>query len=293
MIRTLLKWTGIILGSLLSLLLVSYLLIANNIGNRTEKTYSFTAETLSVPTDQATINRGKHLAVIKGCTDCHGSNMAGKVMVDDVPLGRLAARNLTKGKGGLSAKYSAADWLVALRHGVDPNTGKPLLFMPSHETTQLAKSDMTALIAYCQQLAPVDIELPPVRRGPLLNVMSYLGKMPLFPVEMIDHTKRMVASADTTESIAQGKYLAVSCSGCHQPNLKGGDPIAPGFPPAPNITSSGDPGKWTLAQFVHTLRTGKTPEGHQMNSEHMPWKMTAQYTQTELASLYKYVRSIQ
>ena len=102
----------------------------------------------------------------------------------------------------------------------------------------------------------------------------------------------MVTSADTTESIAQGKYLAVSCTGCHQPNLTGGEPVAPGFPPAPNITSSGHPGKWTLDQFVHTLRTGKTPTGRQMNPEHMPWKMTAQYSDKELASLYKYVRSI-
>lgn len=292
MIRKLLKWTGIVLGSLLLLLFVSYLLIANNIGNRTEKTYSFAAETISIPADITTLNRGKHLVAIKGCMDCHGSNLAGRVMIDDVPLGRLIARNLTKGKGGLPATYSTADWVMALRHGIDPITSKPLLLMPSHESAQLSKTDVAAIIAYCQHLVPVDNELPSVKRGPVINVMTFLGKMPLFAVEMINHAKPMVATADTTESIAQGKYLAVSCTGCHRPDLKGGDPVIPGAPPVPNITNSGNPGKWTLVQFTNTLRTGKTPNGHQMKTENMPWNMTAQYTQTELASLYTYVRSI-
>lgn len=291
MIRKILKWTGIVLGSLILLLLISYLLVANNISNRATKKYSFSAEPLTIPTDSATLSRGKHLAAIKGCTDCHGSNMAGRIMIDDAALGRLVAKNLTRGEGGLPASYSTTDWIMALRHGVDSD-GKPLLFMPSHETTQLSKADMTAVIAYCQQLASVNNKLPGNKIGPIVNVMTYLGKMPLLSVEMIDHNRSMVASVDTAESIAQGKYLAVSCTGCHQPNLKGGEPVAPGFPPAPNITSTGNPGKWTLNQFVHTLRTGKTPTGHQMDSEHMPWKMTAQYSEKELISLYKYVRSI-
>jgi hypothetical protein len=41
-----------------------------------------------------------------------------------------------------------------------------------------------------------------------------------------------------------------------------------------------------------TLTTGKTPEGHALKNEDMPWKMTAQYTRTELASLYQYLQSI-
>ncbi|CAN5565973.1 hypothetical protein BH09BAC4_BH09BAC4_45740 [soil metagenome] len=42
-----------------------------------------------------------------------------------------------------------------------------------------------------------------------------------------------------------------------------------------------------------TLRTGKTPSGHQIDNENMPWKITAQYSDKELASLYQYFRSIQ
>ena len=291
MVRKIAKWTGIVLASLLILVLTGYFWIAHSIAQRTEKQYAFTNETLIVPTDSATISRGQHLAVIKGCIECHSKNLSGKVLADDNTLGRLAAANLTKGKGGLPTDYSTTDWVRALRHGVD-RTGHPLLFMPSHETALLSEQDLAAVIAYCQQVPSVDNELPTKKLGPVVNVMAYLGKMPLLPVEMIDHKRPMVAKVDSTEGIALGKYLAVSCSGCHQPNFKGGEPAAPGMPPSANLTRTGNVGKWTQAQFIATLRTGKTPSGHQLNNENMPWKMTAQYDQKELASLYHYFRSL-
>ncbi|GAB3251679.1 c-type cytochrome [Larkinella harenae] len=291
MLRKILKWTGIVLGSLIALLLIGYLFIANNIGNRADKPYQFAAEHLAIPTDSTTLNRGQHLAIIKGCTDCHGDNLGGKIMIDDPALGRLVSSNLTEGKGGLAADYTTADWVMALRHGVGRD-GKPLLFMPSHETTLLSEQDMAAIIAYCQSVPAVNNELPDNKLGPVVTIMAYLDKMPLLAVEKIDHNRPMVARVDSTEGIAQGKYLAVSCSGCHRPTFKGGDPVAPGFPPVPDLTRTGNPGNWTQQQFITTLRTGKTPSGHQINNDNMPWKMTAQYTDQELASLYHFFHSL-
>jgi len=290
-LRTVGKWIGILGITLLSLLLFSYLAISHNINQRIQKQYAFPAENLSIPQDTATRLRGEHLATIKGCMDCHGKNLAGKVFINDGAIGRLVAANLTRGQGGRPADYGPADWLRALRHGVD-RAGRPLLFMPSHESTGLAKPDLQALIAYCQQVPAVDNKLPVNDLGPVAKVMTYLGKMPLLPVEMIDHQKPMVTYADTTLGVGQGKYLSITCSGCHKPDLKGGDPVAPGFPPTPDLTRTGATGRWTLGQFVHTLRTGKTPGGHQINNEHMPWKMTAQYSNKELASLYQYFHSL-
>lgn len=291
-LRTLGKWIGGSLLALIVLVLAGYFMVSHNINQRIQKHYRFTAENLTIPNDKATLQRGEHLATIKGCTDCHGKNLAGKIFMNDGAIGRLVAANLTHGKGGRPADYSTSDWLMALRHGVD-RRGRPLLFMPSHESTVLAEPDLQALIAYCQQVPAVDNELPGHDVGPVAKVMTYLGKMPLLPVEMIDHQKLMVARADTTLGIGQGKYLSITCTGCHKPDLKGGDPIAPGFPPTPNLTRTGATGRWTLAQFVNTLRTGKTPGGHQINNDHMPWKMTAAYSDKELASLYQYFRSLQ
>ncbi|WP_207434031.1 c-type cytochrome [Sabulibacter ruber] len=292
MIKKILKWTGIVLGSVILLLCLAYFYVSHNIGQRMEKKYTFAPESLDVSQDQALLSRGKHLVAIKGCTDCHGTDLSGKVLVEDGALGRLVAANLTKGQGGLPANYTTTDWVKALRHGVDKN-GQALLFMPSHETTLLSAQDMAAIIAYCQSVEPVNKPLPAIEVGPVVKVMAYLDKMPLFPVEKIDHGKPMVTQVDTVEGVAMGKYLAVACSGCHGNNLKGGDPVAPGYPPVPNITQAGHVGKWTQAQFIQTLRTGKTPEGKQLSNDNMPWKMTAQYTDKELASIYKYCQSIQ
>ncbi|OJV14492.1 MAG: hypothetical protein BGO21_17380 [Dyadobacter sp. 50-39] len=292
MIRKILKWTGITLSVAMLAAVCTYTYMSVSMRSRMNKTYVFDQESIAIPADSAAMARGKHLVAIKGCQDCHGSDLAGKVMNDDGAIGRLVAGNLTFGKGGLPADYNASDWLAALRHGIHQD-GKPLIFMPSHETTLLSQQDMAALIAYCRQIPKVDRVLPANDLGPVAVIMSYLGKMPLLSVEKIDHNKSMIARADSTEGAAQGQYLAISCSGCHRENFKGGEPLAPGFPPVPDITRSGHVGKWTKAQFITTLTSGQTPEGHVLKNEDMPWKMTAQYTRSELSSLYDYLQSIQ
>lgn len=256
------------------------------------KTYSFTPSTITIPTDSASIAAGRHLVSIKGCSDCHGSNLAGTTMIDNFPLGRLSSRNLTRGEGGLAAGYTVNDWMRALEHGIDKN-GKPLLFMPSHETTLMSKSDIASVIAYCRQVAPVNNHLPKNRLGPVARVMSFLDKMPLLSVEKIDHSKSLTEMVDTTNALAYGKYLSVACTGCHKSNLKGGEPVAPGFPVVRNITSSGRIGSWTQEQFLHTLRTGERPGDKPLNNDFMPWKMTAQYSDKELTSIYAYLKSVE
>ncbi|MCE6990024.1 c-type cytochrome [Dyadobacter sp. CY323] len=291
MILKILKWTGIVLGAIVFILVTAYINVSINVNGRMNKTYTFSEEAIEIPSDSLTLARGKHLIAIKGCQDCHGTDLGGKIMNDDGAVGRLVASNLTKGSGGLPADYSDSDWLMALRHGVNKQ-GKPLIFMPSHETTLLSQEDMSALIAYCGRVPDVDRVMPKIDLGPVALVMSYLDKTPLLSVEKIDHNKPMVAQVDSNEGIEQGKYLSISCSGCHRSNMKGGEPLALGFPPVPDISRSGHVGKWSQDQFITTLTTGTTPEGHILKNEDMPWKMTAQYTQTELASLYQYLQSI-
>lgn len=291
MIRKILKWSGIIIGSLLLLALTGYSFVSYQVSGRMEKHYAFAPEQIPVPADSAAVARGHHLTLIKGCTECHGANLAGVVMADDFPIGRLASSNLTRGAGGLPADYHVEDWLRALRHGV-ARDGRPLLMMPSHEFSVLSQSDLADIIAYCRQLPAVDHRLPAPRVGPVVRIMAYLGKMQLLPVEKINHSAPIVKAVDTTEGVALGKYLSISCSGCHRPNMRGGEPMAPGQPPVPNITASGDPGHWTKDQFFHTLRTGVTPTGHQMKSDNMPWTMTARYSDKELTSLYQYLTSL-
>jgi mono/diheme cytochrome c family protein len=291
MFKKILKITGIIIGMIVVLLAAYYTKVCISINNRLHTKYDVTPQTINVTYDSATLAVGGRLIKTKGCTDCHGNDLGGKVFVDDPMLGFLIARNLTKGKGGLPQDFAVEDWVLALKHGLNRER-TPLLFMPSHEFTHLSEQDMGALIAYCSQLPKVDREFPESSVGPLGKVLSDLGKLPLFPAEMIDHNRTLVKEVKNEVSVDFGKYLSTGCQGCHRENMKGGEPVAPGFPVVADISSSGNPGKWTDEQFIATLRTGVTPEGKVLKPGEMPWTMTKDMTDVELTALHLYLKSL-
>lgn len=291
MFKKALKIFAIVIGVLVVLIAVFYTKVYISTETRINKLYDIKPVSLAITKDSSQLALGKRLITAKGCQDCHGEDLGGKVFVDDPALGLLIARNLTKGEGGLSQDYSTDDWVLALKHGIRRD-GKPLLFMPSHEYTFLSEGDMSAIISYCSQLAPIDRELPQSSVGFLGRILTDLDKLPLLPVEKIDHNRVLTKTMDPEISVGYGKYLSVACQGCHRENLKGGDPVAPGFPMVADITSSGHIGQWTEEQFMTTLRTGKTPEGKVLNPNEMPWTMTKAFTDVELKALYKFLNAI-
>lgn len=270
---------------------IAYAIIYIQTEMRFNRQYVVEAAELTIPSDSASLATGEHLAQIKGCQDCHSENLAGKVFLDDPALGRIVATNLTKGKGGLPADYSDADWVRALRHGINRD-GKPLLIMPSDEIAQLSDQDLTALIAYCQRITPVDQPMPTQQVGPVGRLLMAFDKIPMLRAEKIDHTAPSKASISPAISKEYGAYLSASCTGCHRENLQGGPPLAPGFPPVPDLTTQGNLGHWTEQEFIQTLRTGNTPEGKHLRKQYMPWQMTQKYTELELKALWLYLHSL-
>lgn len=262
-----------------------------SIETRRNTVYQVVPESIPLTNDSTQLAYGSRLMTAKGCRDCHGEDLGGKVFIDDSALGFLVGKNLTKGNGGLAEYYNANDWVLALKHGIRKD-GKPLLFMPSHEYTLMSTDDMSAIVSYAMSLPKVDRQFPAQSIGIVGKVLTHLGKLPLFPAEMIDHQRSLVKQVKAEVSVDFGKYLSTACQGCHRPNMKGGDPVAPGFPPVADISSTGHIAQWTEQQFIHTLRTGQTPEGKTLNPAEMPWNMTAAYTDTELRALYLYLKSI-
>jgi mono/diheme cytochrome c family protein len=291
LLRKALRWTTVSLGFLFLLSLVAYSLVFWRTQQRLNAAYPVETLPIQVPGDSAALARGEHIFRSRGCADCHGRDLGGKMFLDNLALGRVAAPNLTGGNGGLPADFGPADWLRVLKHGVN-REGKPLVFMPSHETTQFSDKDLAELIAYCRSRPPVDKELPrPAKLGPVARLLLATGRLDL-PAERIDHTPRAVAEVTPAITVAYGAYLAVACSGCHRENFQGGDPVAPGFPPVPNITATGRPGQWSEAQFIHALRTGIRPDGHRMRNEDMPWQMTREFSDLELKAIRLHLLSL-
>lgn len=292
MLKKILKITGIVVGAIVTIVAGFYIKAYVSVEGRRSAHFKVVPQEFAISRDSAAIASGARLIKAKGCTDCHSDDLGGKVFVDDPALGRIIASNLTKGKGGLPSNHNITDWVLALKHGIRRDE-KPLLFMPSHEFTMLSQQDMGAIIAYCQQIPTVDREFPEGNSiGPLGYVLTDLGKLPLFPAEMIDHNRSLVKEVKAEVSIEFGKYLSTSCQGCHRENMKGGDPIAPGFPVVADISSTGNAGKWTDEQFINALRTGVTPEGKVLNPAEMPWTMAKEFTDVELKALHLYLNSL-
>ncbi|SDL04167.1 hypothetical protein SAMN05421823_104218 [Catalinimonas alkaloidigena] len=288
---TVLRWGLILVGGLLGVILIVAISVYVIAQNKLKHRYEIAdVATPALPRDAASLAHGKHISVIRGCQECHGTDLGGNVMIDDPALGRLLAPNITKGAGGIVQQYTPADWVRTLRHGVSKD-GRPLILMPSEEFTELGAHDLTSLIAYLESVPPVNRKLPDTDLGPVGYALVAFNKLPV-PAAIIDHKAPIPPDPVTQVSAEFGKYLAISCSGCHKPDFKGGDPTIPGSPQTADLTSTGNLGTWTEAQFIQTLRTGKTPEGRELANEYMPWKMVANYNDDELKSLYLYFRSL-
>ncbi len=291
MLKKIIKGVLILFGVVILLSGGFYLKVYISTENRLGKVYAVTPQSITISPDSAMIAKGKRLSVVKGCVECHGENLGGKIMHDDFMLGRLVSANITKGANGLSKDYSVTDWVLALKHGIRKD-GKPLIFMPSHEFYVLSEEDMKSIIAYCATVPPVDSDLPPIKLGPVARILADIGNFPLVPAEMIDHQHNLVKSVKEEVSVEFGKYLSTSCQGCHKETMKGGEALAPGLPVVADISSTGNPGKWTEEEFIQTLRTGVTPEGKTLNPADMPWPMAKELTDVELRALHRYLTSL-
>ncbi|MGV3586653.1 MAG: c-type cytochrome [Adhaeribacter sp.] len=285
------KWLGYLVLACLLLAAVAYGYAYLNTERRLNKVYPIQTPSITISKDSASIIRGAHLYVVHACRDCHGPDLSGRIVLDNPVMGRLVAHNLTRGKGGLPIDFKEQDWLRTLKHGVN-RAGKPLWVMPAHETTKISDQDLADIISFCQSSVPVNKQLPAQQMGPLLRVVAGLVDPQFFPAEKIDHNLRPIGKIQPEATVTYGEYLATNCTACHRPDFQGGPPLAPGYPPVPNITANGRVGKWTEAEFMHTLRTGLTPEGQKLDSTKMPWPRTREFSETELKAVRKFLLSL-
>lgn len=290
------KWLrrlGIGAGGLLTLVAAFVAVIWGLTERRFARTWDVKpTATLALASDSATIARGQHLVTaVAKCVDCHGADLGGQTLADDYMMGRLSAGNLTAGKGGIGAAYTDADWIRAVRHGLD-RAGKAMVMMPSLEYQRLSDADLSALVSYLKSLPPVDREVPARRLMPLSRALLTFGALPPVGAEVIDHAKIANVSAPAPGVTPEyGRYLADvgGCTGCHRPSLSGGG-MGPGSPPARNLTPK-ELGSWTEADFFRALREGKRPDGTPI-SEAMPWKASGKMTDDEMKAVWAYIKSV-
>lgn len=291
-----LKWIGIVLGSLVGLILLVAVVLFLKSGVEFSNKYDVQVEALTVPTDAPSIERGHHLAVIL-CMECHGADLGGDPkFFDGGALGHAVSPNLTSGPGGLGGQFTDADFVRVLRYGVSPD-GTSVFIMPSNDFHSLSDQDLADLIAYIRSVPGVDRQTPEphVQLSFMGNVMYGAGMLgDLLRAGPIQQMKPAAAPPQPGVNAAYGEYLANinGCHDCHGAELAGGKPGQPGSPLAPNLTPGGELRAWTEADFIKSLRTGVTPSGAQLSSKFMPWKSKGQMTDDELKAIWAYLQSL-
>jgi len=285
-----LKRLGYLAVGLLLLLIGGLVVVWGITSVRMDQTYHVPAKPVTVPTDSAGLERGRHIVVaIAKCTQCHGDDLGGRQVSNDLVFGRLVAPNLTPGQGGLGKRYDDPTLARAIRHAINAQ-GKPLRVMPSEAFQYLSDDDVGAVVGYIRSLPPVDRQFPSLRVGPLPRVLSLLTTFPLIAARVVDHDAEPPRSVAEDSTAEYGKYLADvgGCTGCHGPGLSGGK-MGPGKP-ASNITPGGI-GTWTEADFVKALRQGIRPGGTAIDSA-MPWKRSGLMSDSEFHAVWLFLRSV-
>jgi mono/diheme cytochrome c family protein len=121
---------------------------------------------------QNLVERGKYLATLGDCVDCHTPGyffgkpdmsryLGGSDVGFEIPeLGVFVGPNLTPDKETGLGAWSNEQIAAALTTGVRPDGRVLAAIMPWHALAHLTKPDLAALVAYLRSLPPVSNKVP-------------------------------------------------------------------------------------------------------------------------------------
>ena len=285
--RKVLKWIAISIGILLGVALTIGAVLAWIGRSRLNGRYQVTATLPPEAVASASAEMGARIAVTRGCTECHAEGLGGRVFLD-IPPGLIVAPNLTRGRGGVGARYpSLDDWNRAVRYGVRPDSSLIAPFMPYDYFNRLSDADAASVAAYLAGLPSVDNQLPATKIRPLGYLI--LGTPGMSPKARLADLHKPRATPAPGPTADYGRYIAsTTCVGCHSEDMLGGPHFDPAGMPAPGLSHVG---AWSGEDFTRALRTGVAPGGRQL-SDWMPWKLYARFTDEELRALHEYLKTI-
>lgn len=266
-------------------------------------------------TDLASIERGRYLVFGPAhCSSCHGGTDRAhpETLVPDIPLtgglefamgplGSSWAANLTPDVATGIGGRTDAELARAIRTGV-LHDGRVSILM-RYSAANLADEDLAAVLGYLRSAAPVSHPVPPAEQGGLPLVSLFFHLTP-------DGSPTPAwADAGAEPSLARGAYLAESvmlCTSCHTPYdpatfEPAGSPGSGGTVEAshgedsdmeyapPNLTShpTGVTGKLDEEAFLARIRHGRV-----YPSSIMPWENFAVTTESDLRSVYRYLKTL-
>ncbi|MET4327565.1 mono/diheme cytochrome c family protein [Bradyrhizobium sp. i1.15.2] len=242
-----------------------------------------------------------------GCASCHAvpdqpdrTRLGGGVAIKS-PFGTFYAPNISSDPMDGIGKWSEAEFVNAVMHGVAPDGRHYFPAFPYTSYQHARREDVLDLFAYLKTLPAVagrvrdhDVRFP-------FNIRRNVG---IWKFLFLDG-KPFVADSAKSPQWNRGAYLVNSfghCAECHSPrNALGGiiagqrfaggpNPEGEGW--VPNITQKGI-GEWSAKDIAYFLKTGELPDGDSVGGAMTRViKNTSQLPDDDLAAMADYLKSL-
>lgn len=272
---------------------------------------------LEASSDAAVIARGEYLFhVAAHCTQCHSpmqehwdkevgqrSAPKGGTEIPMGPMGIFRPPNITPDIATGVGAWSDADLARVIVHGIRPDDTPALLMVAAGP---MSEQDVVAVLSYMRAMPAVNNVVPASEVGVLGKVLLQSAAKILAAPKPPFAVPPFAPEGEL--SIARGRYLAEGpafCISCHsdidEETLLIPQPFAGGKPEAdpwdatmelraPNLTpdpATGYVGDKSEEVFVARFRAGRT-----VAHSFMPWDNYRELTETDLRSIYRFLRSL-
>ncbi|MFY0687106.1 MAG: c-type cytochrome [Cyclobacteriaceae bacterium] len=277
---------------------------------------------ITASNDSTVIAEGEYLFhAVTHCTACHsGPNEilfadrekalamvpAGGYTWEMGPIGTVRSANITSHDEYGIGKLTDAEIARTIKYGIRSDH-KTAFFMAG--VGPMSDQDLTAIVSYLRTLAPNPNQVDPSEVGFLgktvLQTMM-LGYLKPKPYETPEYTPRGELSIKRGEYLANGPGACVLCHSEMElapaikfvgPKLSGNpkpdpDPYDSSMELAyPNLTPDKKTGhivEWTEETFIARFRGGRA-----IKNSPMPWENFQNMTDEDLASIYRYLMSLE
>lgn len=173
----------------------------------------------------AAVERGRYLVAAGGCISCHQGtedpeSLSGGLALES-EFGTFYVPNITPHDETGIGRWSAADFLRALKHGRSPDGSFYYPAFPYPAYAGMADEDVLDIAAYLMTLSPVAGEVPDHELPPWLYRWTISGWNRLAAL------LQPGLPAETDAEVARGAYLARHlghCGECHTPRNRLGIP---------------------------------------------------------------------
>jgi mono/diheme cytochrome c family protein len=273
------------------------------------------------PVSVTVIEHGKYMAQAAGCMNCHTADrnapLAGGVKIA-TPFGTFYGPNISSDPKFGIGNWSDKDFIKAVKRGISPKNQYYYPAFPFSAYTKLTDSDVLAIRAYLNTLAPQAVASKaheinfPLNQRKLMYFWRKLNFKQKFLTAGEQRTFKYQGEfrpkVMRTEGWNRGAYLAEAafhCTECHTPRNKLGGlktsqwmagAIYGEKEIAGNITPHPDAGlgAWTTEDWDLFLSTGETPDGGEVSGEmyRVIRNGTAKLTAEDRADLIEYLQNL-